>query len=38
MKGLTKEHIPTRKDYVRMESGLNKDLGLLEAYKERKYK
>ncbi|QHJ71230.1 hypothetical protein [Planococcus halotolerans] len=38
MKGLTPEHIPTRRDYVKMEYLLNKDLGMLEAYKERKYK
>lgn len=38
MKGLTPEHIPTRRDYVKMEYLLNKDLGLLEAYKERRYR
>ena len=38
MKGLTKEHIPTRQDYVRMEYLLNKDLGMLDAYIERKFK
>ena len=38
MKGLTPEHIPNRRDYVKMEYLLNKDLGLLEAYKERKYR
>lgn len=38
MKGLTKERIPERKDYVKMEYLLNKDLGLLDAYKLRKYK
>lgn len=38
MKGLTPEHLPNRRDYVKMEYLLNKDLGLLEAYKERKYR
>lgn len=38
MKGLTPEHIPSRRDYVRMEYLLNKDLGMLNAYKERKIK
>ncbi|HSI66286.1 MAG TPA: hypothetical protein VK947_02655 [Planococcus sp. (in: firmicutes)] len=38
MKGLTPEHIPNRRDYVKMEYLLNKDLGLLEAYKQRKYR
>ncbi|RNF40421.1 hypothetical protein [Planococcus salinus] len=38
MKGLTPEHIPTRRDYVKMEYLLNKELGMLTAYKERKYK
>lgn len=38
MKGLTPEHIPTRREYVKMEYLLNKELGMLEAYKERKYK
>lgn len=38
MKGLTKEHIPERKDYVRMEYLLNKEMGFLAAYKQRKLK
>lgn len=38
MKGLTSEHIPCRRDYVKMEYLLNKELGLLEAYKERRYR
>ncbi|MGH2317746.1 hypothetical protein ACRC6Q_08240 [Planococcus sp. SE5232] len=36
MKGLTPEHIPGRREYVRMEYLLNKELGMLEAYVERK--
>ncbi|MBD7983325.1 hypothetical protein H9649_01925 [Sporosarcina sp. Sa2YVA2] len=35
MSGLDETAIPTRKDYVKMEYLLNKELGNLQAYRER---
>ncbi|MFS0576407.1 hypothetical protein AB1K83_12280 [Sporosarcina sp. 179-K 3D1 HS] len=36
MSGVDETLLPTRKDYVRMEYLLNKELGTLQAYKRRK--
>ena len=38
MKGLTKDHLPGRREYVQMEYLLNKELGLHDAYRQRKLK
>ncbi|WP_088006270.1 hypothetical protein [Indiicoccus explosivorum] len=38
MKGLTKDHLPGRKEYVQMEYLLNKELGLRDAYRQRKFR
>lgn len=35
MSGLDKHAVPTKKDYVRMEYLLNKELCLLDAYRQR---
>lgn len=32
MQGVTKDHVPGRRDYVQMEYLLNKELDLLDAY------
>ncbi|AQQ53497.1 hypothetical protein [Planococcus lenghuensis] len=38
MKGLTKDHLPGRKEYVQMEYLLNKELGLYDNYRQRKFR